>query len=67
MQAPRAHACSTLDTANLVSSPETNSMAGRVCVQNERHFLRDYHRSPMNFHALKHAIGEKGEHQHERA
>ena len=50
-----------------LSSPETNSMAGRVCVHNERHFLRNYHHSPMSFHALKHAIDEKGEHQHEGA
>ena len=42
-------------------------MAGRVCVREEGHLLRNYHHGPMSFHAFKRTSDEEGEHQHEGA
>ena len=44
------------------SSPETNSMGGRVCVRKEGLLLRNYHHSPMSVHVPERAIDEEGEH-----
>ena len=43
------------------SSPERNSMAGRVCVREEGLFLRNHHHGPMSVHALSRTTDDEGQ------
>ena len=42
-------------------------MAGRICVHKEKHFLRNWHHSPVGVHEPERAIDEEREHWHKRA